>query len=71
MQFSILKSAVTALAFCSTAALAQLTPAQVVDNIESLTTKSEALQGPAQQISLANAPLLVVGRGPFPVRTYS
>ncbi|KAM0323542.1 hypothetical protein ACHAQA_008823 [Verticillium albo-atrum] len=66
MRFSILKSAVAALAVCSAAVLGQATPAQVVDNIQSLTTKSQALQGPAQSISIVNGPLLLIGQGPFP-----
>ncbi|KAH6685307.1 UVI-1 protein [Plectosphaerella plurivora] len=65
MRFSILNSAVAALAVCSTA-LGQMTPSQVVDNIKSLTTKSQALQAPAQSISIINGPLIVVGLGPFP-----
>lgn len=68
MRFSILNSAVAALAVCSTA-LGQMTPSQVVDNIKSLTTKSQALQAPAQSISIINGPLIVVGLGPFPVST--
>ncbi|EEY18874.1 UVI-1h [Verticillium alfalfae VaMs.102] len=68
MRFSLLKSVVAALAVCSQTALGQITPAQVVDNIEALTTKSQALQAPAQSISIINGPLIVVGLGPFPVR---
>ncbi|KAL9943563.1 hypothetical protein ACHAP6_008705 [Verticillium nonalfalfae] len=66
MRFSLLKSVVAALAVCSQTALGQITPAQVVDNIEALTTKSQALQAPAQSISIINGPLIVVGLGPFP-----
>lgn len=47
--------------------IAQTTPAQVVDNIKLITQKSQALQGPAQSISIINGPLIVVGLGPFPV----
>ncbi|EMD59780.1 hypothetical protein COCSADRAFT_30546 [Bipolaris sorokiniana ND90Pr] len=45
---------------------AALTPAQIVDNIKMLTTKSQALQGPAQSITIINGPLIVIGQGPFP-----
>jgi len=45
---------------------AQATPAQVVENINLLTEKSQALQKPAQSIDLINGPLIVVGLGPFP-----
>lgn len=43
-------------------------PAEVVKCIQGLTQKSQALQGPAQSISLVNAPLILIGQGPFPVR---
>jgi hypothetical protein len=45
---------------------AQVTPAQVVSNIKSITAKSQALQQPAQSISIVNGPLIVIGQGPFP-----
>ncbi|CAG5171171.1 uncharacterized protein ALTATR162_LOCUS7287 [Alternaria atra] len=45
---------------------AQTTPAQVVSNIQMLTQKSQALQTPAQQISIINGPLILIGQGPFP-----
>jgi hypothetical protein len=46
--------------------IAQSTPAQVVTNIRTLTQKSQALQAPAQIISIVNGPLILVGQGPFP-----
>ncbi|KAL2061496.1 hypothetical protein VTL71DRAFT_6873 [Oculimacula yallundae] len=46
--------------------IAQTTPAQVVDNIKLLTQKSQALQGPAQSVTLLNGPLVIIGLGPFP-----
>jgi len=49
-------------------AFAAVTPAQAVSNIRTLTTKSQALQAPAQSINIVNGPLIVVGLGPFPVR---
>jgi hypothetical protein len=45
---------------------AQITPAQVVQNIQSITQKSQALQAPSQSINIINGPLIVVGLGPFP-----
>lgn len=48
--------------------LAQLSPAQVVDNLQVVTQKSQALQAPAQSITVVNGPLIIVGQGPFPVR---
>jgi hypothetical protein len=56
----------TAIVALSAPIAAQTTPAQVVDNIRSLTSKSQALQGPAQSISIINGPLIVIGLGPFP-----
>ncbi|KAJ3942452.1 uncharacterized protein N0V96_007952 [Colletotrichum fioriniae] len=66
MQFSILKFAVAALAICSDSVLGQTTPAQVVQNIDMVTTKSNALIAPAKKIDLVSGPLLIVGLGPFP-----
>lgn len=45
---------------------AQITPAQVVSNIRMVTQKSQALQAPAQSITIINGPLIVIGQGPFP-----
>jgi hypothetical protein len=55
----------SALALSVTAA--QITPAQIVSNIKSITQKSQALQQPAQSLSIVNGPLIVIGQGPFPV----
>jgi len=44
-----------------------LTAQQIVQNIQTLTTKSQALQAPAQSISIVNGPLILIGQGPFPV----
>jgi hypothetical protein len=46
--------------------MAQITPAQVVSNIQMITQKSQALQAPAQSITLVNTPLILIGQGPFP-----
>jgi hypothetical protein len=45
---------------------AQLTPAQVVQNIQMITQKSQALQAPATSITIINGPLIIIGQGPFP-----
>jgi hypothetical protein len=60
-------SAVTlmALPFCA----AQLSASDIVTNVNLLTSKSQALQAPAQSINIVNGPLIVVGLGPFPVCT--
>lgn len=49
-------------------AISALSSAQIVDNIRMLTAKSQALQAPAQSITIVNGPLILVGLGPFPVR---
>ncbi|WQF75970.1 hypothetical protein CDEST_00984 [Colletotrichum destructivum] len=66
MRFSILKAAVAALAVCNDVVLGQLTPAQVVTNIELITSKSQALIDPAKEITLISGTLLIIGQGPFP-----
>lgn len=59
--------ATAALAACSAVpALAALSPAQMINNIQMITQKSQALQAPAQSITIINAPLIVIGQGPFP-----
>ncbi|KAK4652854.1 hypothetical protein QC762_512810 [Podospora pseudocomata] len=47
-------------------AMAALTSTQIADTLQTLTAKSQALQAPAQQITILNGPLIVVGLGPFP-----
>jgi hypothetical protein len=47
---------------------AVLSPAQIAANIDSLTTKSQALISPAESINVVNGPWAVFGLGPFPVR---
>ncbi|KAK1854270.1 hypothetical protein CCHR01_03122 [Colletotrichum chrysophilum] len=66
MRFSTLKFAIAALAICSNTVFGQTTPSQVVSNINMLTQKSEALQAPAESITIVNGPLIVAGQGPFP-----
>ncbi|KAK2036450.1 hypothetical protein LZ31DRAFT_615696 [Colletotrichum somersetense] len=68
MQLSILKYAVVALATHCSGVLSQsqLTPANVVDNIKTLTMKSQALQAPAKEITTVNGLMIVIGQGPFP-----
>ncbi|KAF3904754.1 hypothetical protein ABW20_dc0102107 [Dactylellina cionopaga] len=56
----------TALAVLSVPAFSALTAQQMVGNIRTLTTKSQALQAPAQSINIVNGPLIIIGLGPFP-----
>ncbi|KAK2766778.1 hypothetical protein FQN54_006092 [Arachnomyces sp. PD_36] len=54
------------MAVMSVTALAAATPQQIADGLKSITQKSQELQGPAQSITVVNAPLIVIGKGPFP-----
>ncbi|KAI1351247.1 UVI-1 [Xylaria sp. FL0043] len=47
-------------------AMAALSPTQIVTSIKQVTTISQQLQTPAQSINIVNAPLIVIGQGPFP-----
>ncbi|KAF3317413.1 hypothetical protein TWF173_011067 [Orbilia oligospora] len=60
------KAVVSALALLAAPSIAALTAAQMVGNIQLLTSKSMALQTPAKSITLLNGPLIAVGLGPFP-----
>lgn len=56
----------TAALALATPIAAAITSTQMVDNIKMITTKSQALQAPAQSITIINSPLIVIGQGPFP-----
>ena len=43
------------------------TPDEIVSDLQTLTQKVQALQGPARDITAFNGPQLLIGRGPFPV----
>ncbi|KAH7084176.1 hypothetical protein FB567DRAFT_603944 [Paraphoma chrysanthemicola] len=45
---------------------AQSTPAQTISTLNTLTSKTQALQPIANSISAVNGVLLVIGQGPFP-----
>ncbi|KAI0907828.1 hypothetical protein F4824DRAFT_464055 [Ustulina deusta] len=53
------------IAMASTA-MAALSAQQIADGLKSITAKSQALQAPAQSITILNAPLIAIGQGPFP-----
>ncbi|KAK4124672.1 UVI-1 [Parathielavia appendiculata] len=61
-----LRSLVTVAAFIAAPVMAALTPQQIADGIRKLTGESQALQATAQSITIVNAPLIVIGQGPFP-----
>ncbi|KAK6345964.1 hypothetical protein TWF730_010302 [Orbilia blumenaviensis] len=60
------KAATCVLALLAVPSIAALTPTQMIDNINVLIAKSQALQEPAQSITILNGPLIVIGQGPFP-----
>ncbi len=65
MRFSIFAT----LAALGSRAVAQVISATVVvANVNTLTDKCKALAAPAQQLSIVNAPLLLIGQGPWVVR---
>ncbi|KAF1940125.1 hypothetical protein EJ02DRAFT_504340 [Clathrospora elynae] len=41
-------------------------PAQIVEDLNTLTQKSKALMTPVSSVSTVNGPLIIIGRGPFP-----
>ncbi|KAI0403555.1 UVI-1 [Xylaria palmicola] len=53
-------------AVMAASAMAALTPTQIADGLRRVTTLSQDLQAPAQSITIVNAPLIVIGQGPFP-----
>jgi len=66
MRFSVL----TTIAALTGSTLAQLKANDVVNNIQVLTTKSRNLLKPAEQLSIFNAPLLLLGQGPWAVTSF-
>lgn len=68
-MFSIAKLFAVALA-ATTVVTAAATPQQVIDGFRLLTQKARELESPAQSITIVNAPLIVIGQGPFPVRVF-
>ncbi|KAK3304735.1 UVI-1 [Chaetomium strumarium] len=61
-----LRSLVTGAALIAAPVMATLSPAELVDRINELTKKSEALHAPVQSITLTSAPLIALGQGPLP-----
>jgi hypothetical protein len=62
-----LRSLVTGVALIAAPVMAALSPAELVERINALTKKSQALQAPVQSITIVSAPLIALGRGPLPV----
>ncbi|KAH6849620.1 hypothetical protein B0I37DRAFT_352199 [Chaetomium sp. MPI-CAGE-AT-0009] len=61
-----LRSLVAGVALIAAPVMAALSPAELVERINELTKKSQALHAPVDSITIVNAPLVAVGRGPLP-----
>ncbi|TRX98471.1 hypothetical protein FHL15_000545 [Xylaria flabelliformis] len=53
-------------AVMAASAMAALTPSQIADSLKTITVQSQNIQVQAQSITIVNAPLIVIGQGPFP-----
>lgn len=62
-----LRSFIAGAAVLAAPVMAAVSVAQVSDGLNKMTQKSLDLKPVADSISLANAPLIVLGQGPFPV----
>ena len=49
------------------ASVSAMTAPEVVSNLNTITSESQQLQGPANSINLLSGPLFLIGQGPFPV----
>ena len=62
-----LRSLVVGVALIAAPVMAVFTSTQVANGIDQLTGQTQALEPIANSISIFNAPLIVIGLGPFPV----
>ncbi len=62
-----LRSLVAGAALIVAPVMAALSPAQLTEGLNKLTSQAQGLQSVAQSITIVNAPLIVIGQGPFPV----
>jgi hypothetical protein len=62
-----LRSLIAAAALIAAPVMAAVTPTQLTDGIKKVTMQSQMLQADAQSITILNAPLIIIGQGPFPV----
>ena len=62
-----LRSLIAGVVLVAAQVTAVFTPAQLTAGLNQLASKSQALQSTANGITLLNAPLIIVGLGPFPV----
>lgn len=54
------------LLLCAPTTLASVTSGELVTSINRVTGKGQALQAPANSITIVNGPLIIIGQGPFP-----
>jgi hypothetical protein len=71
MRFNIATLTTGALALGLNSFAAALTSGEVVTNINTLTTKIQALEPTAQSINAVNGELILLGGGPLPVISHS
>jgi hypothetical protein len=62
-----IRSLVTGAALIAAPVMATLSPVELAESIKGFTKKCQAVQDPVQSITLTNAPLIALGRGPLPV----
>jgi hypothetical protein len=55
-----------ALAATLLTSVSAMTAPEVVSNLNTITSQSQQLQGPANSINLLSGPLFLIGQGPFP-----
>ncbi|KAK6508882.1 hypothetical protein TWF481_003649 [Arthrobotrys musiformis] len=60
------KAIACGLALLAVPSFAGITPAQMVNNLDTLRAKSFAIQADAKSITILNGPLIAIGLGPFP-----
>jgi len=58
----------SAVAMMALPVMGAVTPQQIAGTLKDITDLSLKLQKPAQAITIVNAPLIIIGQGPFPVR---
>lgn len=62
-----LRSLVAGAALIAAPVMAALTTTQLTSGLDSLKKQALDLQGPASELTIVNAPLIVIGQGPLPV----
>ncbi|KAK3949286.1 hypothetical protein QBC32DRAFT_220085 [Pseudoneurospora amorphoporcata] len=66
MRFSLISAVATLGSVMAQPVTRALNAQAMVDGLNQLTTKAQALQAPAKSITILNSPLLMIGQGPWP-----